>query len=81
MTRTGFDIMRYHRIELTETGRACLTQTCNFGFMAANSIRELGIDFRATDSEAQGLDKEVLVQRLGAGSFADLVAVIEDLRF
>jgi hypothetical protein len=49
--------------------------------MAPSEIRELPIDVRLSDVEAKGLDREVLAQKLEAASFADLVAVVEELGF
>jgi hypothetical protein len=75
------EIMKKHGIELTDAERACLTKICHIGFMAPYEIRELPIDVRASDFEADGLDKEALAQKLEAASFADLVAAVEDLGF
>ena len=75
------EIMKGHGIELTEQERGCLTKICDFGFMAPSEIREMAIDVRLSTFEAEGLDKEVLALKLEAASFADLVAVVEDLGF
>jgi len=75
------EMMKVHGIELNEVERACLTEICDFGFMAPHEIREMAIDVRMSNSEAAGLDKEILAKKLEAASFADLVAVVEDLGF
>ena len=75
------EIMKGHGIELTEAERGCLTQICDFGFMAPSEIREMAIDVRLSKFKAEGLDNEALAQKLEAASFADLVAVVEDLGF
>jgi len=75
------EIMKGHGLDLTEAERACLTKICDFGFMAPYEIREMPIDVRMSNFEAEGLDKEVLAQKLEAASFADLVAIVEDLGF
>jgi len=75
------EIMKGHGLELSAAERACLTKICDFGFMAPSEIREMPIDVRMSKFEAEGLDKEALAQKLEAASFADLVAVVEDLGF
>jgi hypothetical protein len=75
------EMMKRHGVELTEAESACVTKICDFGFMAPSEIRELPIDVRLSDFEAEGLDREVLAQKLEAASFADLVAVVEELGF
>ncbi len=75
------EIIRIHGLALTESERACLTEICDFGFMAPYEIRELPLDVRITKFEAPELDKEALAQKLESASFADLVAVVEDLGF
>jgi hypothetical protein len=49
--------------------------------MAPYEIRELAIDVRMSEFDAEDLDKEVLAKKLEAASFADLVAVVEELGF
>lgn len=75
------EIMKGHGLELTEGERSCLTKICDFGFMAPSEIREMAIDVRMSNFEAQDLDKEALAKKLEAASFADLVAVVEGLGF
>ena len=75
------EIRKEHGIDLTESELACVAKICDFGFMAPSEIRELPIDVRMSDFEAEGLDKEALAFKLEAASFADLVAVVEDLGF
>jgi FixJ family two-component response regulator len=75
------EIMRHHGIELTETERQCLTKICDFGFMATLEIQELADEVRAAEFEVEGLDREALIRKLESASFADLVAVVEELGF
>ena len=75
------EIRKKHGVELNEAERACVTEICDFGFMAPSEIRELPIDVRMSKFEADGFDKEVLAQKLEAASFADQVALVEDLGF
>jgi hypothetical protein len=75
------EIMKEHGLELNAGERACLTKICDFGFMAPYEIRELAIDVRMSEFDAEDLDKEVLAKKLEAASFADLVAVVEELGF
>ena len=49
--------------------------------MAPYEIRELPIDVKLTDFDAEGFDRAELVRKLEAATFADLVAVVEELGF
>ena len=49
--------------------------------MAPEEIRELADEVRFGSFQNEGLDKEALVEKLEAASFADLVAVVESLGF
>lgn len=75
------EIIKGHGVELSDAERACVTQICDFGFMAPYEIRELPLDVRMSEFTADGLDKEELAQKLESCSFADLVALVEDLGF
>lgn len=75
------EIMKESGIDLTEGERACLTEICDFGYMAPYEIRELPIDVRMTKFESEGFDKERLADKLEAASMADLIAVVEELGF
>lgn len=75
------EIMRFHGLELSEPERACLTHICNFGFMSPLEIRELPDEVSLTSFDCEGLDKKALAAKLEAASFADLVAVVEQLGF
>lgn len=75
------ELMRRHGLELTEPERSCLTHVCGIGFMSALEIEELPIDVRFTAFECEGLDKAALAAKLESASFADLVAVVEQLGF
>jgi hypothetical protein len=75
------EILRHHGLELSAAERACLTQICGIGFMAPLEIRELPDEVLLSEFESEGLDKQALAAKLEAASFADLVAVVEDLGF
>ncbi len=75
------EIIRRHAIELTEPERQCLLKVCEAGYLAPYEIDELADDVRDGKFDIEGLDTEALASRLKAASFADLVAVIEDLGF
>ena len=75
------ELMRHHGLELSEPERQCLAHICQIGFMSPLEIRELPLEVSLTRFECAGLDKRALEQKLLAGSFADLVAVVESLGF
>lgn len=75
------EIMRSHGLELSPPERACITQICGFGYMAPDEIRELPYEVRMVESQCEGFDREALAQKLEAASFADLVALVEELGF
>ena len=75
------EIMRHHGLELSPAERACIAHVCDFGFMAPQEIRALPFEVRQTEFECERLDKEALAARLEAASFADLVAMVEELGF
>lgn len=75
------EIMKSSGIELDENEKECLRKVCDFGFMAPYEIREMAIDVRMTEFEAEDFDREQLAGKLEAASFADLVAVVEELGF
>lgn len=75
------EILRHHGLELTDAERECLKKICDFGFMATYEIRELADEVRAAEFEVEGLDREALIEKLESASFADLVAVVEELGF
>jgi hypothetical protein len=75
------EIIRHHGVDLNDAERSCLTQICDFGFMAPYEIREMPIDVRMSKFEADGFDKEVLAKKLEAASTADLICVVESLGF
>ena len=75
------EITRRHGLDLSQAERACIAHICDFGFMAPQEIHELPVEVRQTEFECERLDKESLAARLEAASFADLVAVVEELGF
>ena len=75
------EIMRHHKVKLNEPERECLTKICDFGFMAPYEILELADEVRAAEFEVEGLDREALIKKLELASFADLVAIVEELGF
>ena len=75
------EILHHHGLKLSEAERACLAHICGIGFMAPLEIRELPDEVLLSEFESEGLDKQALAAKLEAASFADLVAVVEDLGF
>ena len=75
------EILRTHGIELTEPERRCLHKVCEAGYLAPYEILELADDVKSGEFEIDGLDTGTLVAKLEGASFADLVAVVEDLGF
>lgn len=74
-------IMRSHGVELTEPERQCLLKVCEAGYLATYEIVEMADDVRDGKFDIEGLDTEALIAKLEAASFADLVAVVEDLGY
>jgi hypothetical protein len=75
------EILREHGLDLSKPERQCIAHICNIGFMSPLEIRELPFEVGMTQFECEGLDKTALKAKLGAASFADLVAVVEALGF
>jgi hypothetical protein len=75
------ELLRNHGLELSEPERQCLAHICHIGFMSPLEIRELPMEVELTRFDCEGLDKPALAAKLGAASFADLVAVVESLGF
>jgi len=75
------EIMRRHAIDLTGPERQCLLKVCEAGYLAPYEIDEMADDVRDGKFDIDGLDTEALVSKLKAASFADLVAVVEDLGY
>jgi len=76
------EILKHHsHIELTDAERECLKQICQVGFMSTLEIHELPEDVRDADCEVEGLDREALTKKLESASYADLVALVEELGF
>jgi hypothetical protein len=75
------ELMRNHGLELSEPERLCLAHINQIGFMSTLEIRELPLEVTLTRFECAGLDKAALAAKLQAASFADLVAVVEQLGF
>lgn len=74
-------IKQHNRITLTDAERDCLKQICQIGFMSTLEIHELADDVRDTEFEIEGLDRDVLIGKLESASYADLVALVEELGF
>ena len=74
-------IKQHNHITLTDAERDCLKQVCQVGFMSTLEIHELADDVRHEEFEIEGLDKEALLKKLGSASYADLVALVEELGF
>lgn len=76
------EIMKQHNhITLTDAERDCLKQICQIGFMSTLEIHELVDDVRDAEFEVEGLDREALINKLEPASYADLVALVEELGF
>ncbi|HJP39452.1 MAG TPA: hypothetical protein QF499_10055 [Gammaproteobacteria bacterium] len=75
------EIMRRHGVELTEPERQCLLKVCAAGYLASYEIVELADDVRDSKFTIDGLDKAALAAKLEAASFADLIAVVEELGY
>jgi len=75
------EIMRRHGVELSDPERQCLLKVCEAGYLAPYEIDEMADDVRDGEFDIEGLDTGVLVAKLEAASFADLVAVVEDLGY
>jgi hypothetical protein len=75
------ELLKVHGLELTEPERQCIAHICHIGWMSPLEIRELPMEVELTRFECEGLDKPALAAKLGAASFADLVAVVESLGF
>ncbi len=75
------EILKGAQLQFSEAERACLTHICDFGFMSPLEIRELPDEVLMTTFEADGLDKPALAAKLEDASYAQLVAIVEDLGF
>ncbi len=75
------EMMRHYGLDLSQAERACIAHVCDAGFMAPQEIRELAFEVRETNFQCERLDKEALATKLEAASFADLIALVEDLGF
>ncbi len=75
------EIMRRHGVDLTEPERQCLLKVCEAGYLASYEIVELADDVRDGKFDIEGLDTAALSAKLEAASFADLVAVVEELGY
>ena len=75
------ELMKCHGVDLTEPERLCIAHICQIGFMSPLEIRELPMEVELTRFECEGLDKPMLLNKLKAASFADLIALVETLGF
>ncbi len=76
------EILRQHnRIEVNDAERECLRQICQIGYMSTLEIHELADEVLDGEFEIEGLDREALIKKLQSASFADLVALVEELGF
>ncbi len=75
------EILKRHGLELSQPERDCLVHICDIGFMSPEDILELPDEVEFTQFAAEGLDKDALIEKLEAASFADLVATVEGLGF
>ncbi len=75
------EIIRQHGCDLTAPERQCLLKVCEAGYLAPYEIIEMADDVRDGQFDIDGLDKEALIAKLEAASFADLVAIVESLGY
>jgi len=75
------EIIKRHGVDVTEPERACLMEVCAAGVLAPYEILELSMEVELGKFEIEGLDREALMAKLNAASFADLVALVESLGF
>lgn len=75
------EILRRHRMELTDPERQCLLKVCEAGYLAPYEIIEMADDVRNGKFDIDGLDTAALIAKLEAASFAELVAVVEELGY
>ncbi|OGA17477.1 MAG: hypothetical protein A3H32_18460 [Betaproteobacteria bacterium RIFCSPLOWO2_02_FULL_63_19] len=75
------EIMRHHGLDLSQAERDCIAHVCEFGFMGPQEIGALAFDVKQSEFQCERLDKEALAAKLETASFADLVAVVEELGF
>lgn len=74
-------IKQHNHIALTDAERDCLKQICQIGFMSTLEIHELADDVRDAEFEVEMLDRKALINKLESASYADLVALVEELGF
>lgn len=75
------EIIDRHGVDLTEPERECLQQICAAGVLAPHEILELSMEVELFTGEVRGFDREALIEKLNAASFADLVVVVESLGY
>jgi hypothetical protein len=75
------EMLKHQGVALTEPECKCLAHICHIGFMSPLEICELAMEVSLTKFDCDGLDKEALKIKLQSASFADLVAVVEQLGF
>ena len=75
------EILARHGVDVTEPERTCLKEVCAAGVLAPYEILELPMEVELGKFEIEGLDREALIGKLKAASFADLVALVESLGF
>lgn len=74
-------IKQHSHISLTDVERDYMKQVCQVGFMSTLEIHELPSDAQDADYEVEGLNRETLTKKLESASYADLVALVEELGF
>jgi hypothetical protein len=75
------EILARHGVDLADPERECLRKICAAGVLAPYEILELAMEVELDRSDIPGLDRGVLIEKLEAASFADLVAVVESLGY
>ncbi|HEC12476.1 MAG TPA: hypothetical protein ENI80_04380 [Acidiferrobacteraceae bacterium] len=74
-------IKQHSHIKLIGAERDCLIWICQMGYMSTLEIHELADEVRDADFEIEDTDREALINKLESASFADLVALVEELGF
>lgn len=74
-------ILARHGMTLTVPERECLKQVCAAGYLAPDEILELAMEVEFGKFDIEGLDEAALIAKLQSASFADLVAVVEELGY
>lgn len=75
------EIIARHGVELSSEERECLMRICAAGVLSPQEILELPMEVELGTDAVDGLDRDALVRKLESASFADLVALVEELGY